>query len=124
MDITTRMDKILHASPEVLAMIDAILEGKSETKPQGHTRLLTMKESRTLLGWTYSKLRRAVGDGLLDVVDATGRRLVKEQSLYELANGIRQPSPEVVARRAKRNAARREEYRRQKSLSTGAAKSL
>ena len=50
-----------------------------------------------------------------------GRRLVKEESLYELANGLRQPSAEVLARREARNAARREEYRRCKALSTGTA---
>lgn len=122
MDPVQRMNAILQASPEVLSKIDAILEGKCPGKQQEHTKLLTMKEARTMLGWSYPKLRRAVDDGLLDVVAATGQRLIKEESLYELANGTRQPSQEVLARREQRNAARREEYRRHRDSSTGAAR--
>lgn len=122
MDFQTRMEKLLKASPETLARIDEILEGKN--LPQAkveHTRLLSIAEARGFLGWSYPKVRRAIADGLLDVVSATGRRLVREESLYELASGHRQPSAEVRARREARNAARREEYRRRKALSIGAA---
>jgi len=83
--------------------------------------LVTIAEARAFLGWSYPRMRRAMVDGLVDVVTATGRRLVKEESLYELANGLRRPSAEVLARREARNAARREEYRRCKALSTGTA---
>ena len=122
MDFQTRMEKLLKASPETLEKIDKILEGKDMShESTRHTRLMTIGESREFLGWSYAKVRRAIADGLLDVVEATGRRLVKEESLYELANGLRQPSDEVLARRAERNAARREEYRRRKDLLTGAA---
>ncbi len=122
MDFQTRMEKLLKASPETLEKIDKILEGKDMShESTRHTRLMTIGESREFLGWSYAKVRRAIADGLLDVVEATGRRLVKEESLYELANGLRQPSEEVLARRAERNAARREEYRRRKDLLTGAA---
>ena len=122
MDFQTRMEKLLKASPEMLEKIDGILEGKccQQTEVR-HMRLLTMSEAAAFLGWSYAKLRRAIADGLLDVVTATGRRLVREESLYELASGRRQPSAEVLARRAERNAARREEYRRRKALPTGAA---
>ena len=122
MDFQTRMEMLLKATPETLARIDEILEGKDilQSKVE-HTRLLSIAEACGFLGWSYPKLRRAIADGLLDVVTATGRRLVREESLYELASGRRQPSAEVLARRAERNAARREEYRRRKVLPTGAA---
>ena len=122
MDFQTRMEKLLKATPEILAKVDAILEGKDMSRESTrHTRLMTIGEARGFLGWSYAKVRRAIADGLLDVVEATGRRLVKEESLYELTNGLRQPTDEVLARRAERNAARREEYRRRKGLLTGAA---
>ena len=122
MDFQTRMEKLLKASPEILEKIDTILEGKDMSRESTkRTRLMTIDEARGFLGWSYAKVRRAIADGLLDVVEATGRRLVKEESLYELTNGLRQPSDEVLARRAERNAARREEYRRCKASSTGAA---
>lgn len=120
MELQARMEKLLKASPEALEMIDAILDGRNVPQAKEHTRLMTIAEARAFLGWSYPKMRRAMADGLVDVVTATGRRLVKEESLYELANGTRQPSAEVLARREARNAARREEYRRRKALSTGA----
>ena len=120
MELQERMEKMLKASPEALEMIDAILDGRNIPQAREHTRLVTIAEARAFLGWSYPKMRRAMVDGLVDVVTATGRRLVKEESLYELANGLRQPSAEVLARREARNAARREEYRRRKALSTGA----
>lgn len=120
MDFQVRMEKLLKASPEALEMIDAILDGRNVPPAKEHTRLMTIAEARAFLGWSYPKMRRAIADGLVDVVTATGQRLVKEESLYELASGRRQPSAEVVARREARNAARREEYRRRMALSTGA----
>ena len=122
MDFQTRMEELLKASPEKLAMIDEILKGKGS--PQGkveHMRLMTIAQAGAFLGWNYSKVRRAIIDGLLDVVDATGRRLVREESLYELAEGRRRPSAEVLARREAKNAARREEYRRRKDSLVGIA---
>lgn len=121
MEFQARMEKLLKASPEALEMIDAILDGRNIPQAREHTRLVTIAEARAFLGWSYPRMRRAMVDGLVDVVTATGRRLVKEESLYELANGLRQPSAEVLARREARNAARREEYRRCKALSTGTA---
>ena len=122
MELQARMAAILTASPEVLKRIDEILEGKDVgQKTDEHTRLMTIAEARRFLGWSYPKIKRAIDDGLLDVVEATGSRLIKEESLYELSAGRRQPSAEVLARREARNAARREEYRLLKAKSTRAA---
>lgn len=120
MDFQSLMEKLLKASPEQLERIEAVLDGKILPQAKEHTRLMTISEARSFLGWSYAKVRRAIADGLIDVVTATGRRLVKEASLHELSSGRRQPPAEVLARREARNAARREEYRRRKALSTGA----
>ena len=118
MELKERMAALLTASPETLKRIDEILEGRdSLPEKDGHTRLLTIAEGRRFLGWSYSKIRRAIDDGLLDVVGVTGSRLIREESLYELANGRRQPSAEALARRTARNAARREEYRLKRARS-------
>ena len=110
-----RVAKIFHATEDVLDKVDAILEGRDAQgcSLSGNVRLLTITEAARLLGIRYSRIYRIIGDGLLDVVDATGRRMVRESSVIEYSKGLRRPSPEVLARRAARNAARREEYRRQ-----------
>lgn len=118
MEFQERMAALLSASPETLERIDEILEGRdTPPKQANHTRLMTIAEGRRFLGWSYAKIRRAIDDGLLDVVCVTGSRLIREESLYELADGRRQPSAEALARRAERNAARREEYRLRRTRS-------
>ena len=109
-----RMLKVIQAPGEVLAKIDAILEGREEQggKQPGNVRLLTIMEAARMLGITYSKIYRIMKDGLLDVVDSTGRRMVSEVSVIEFSKGQRHPSKDVLERREARNAARREEYRR------------
>lgn len=114
MDPNERMLKLLQAPEEVLAKIDAILEGRDEQpcdRPE-NVRLLPIMEAARRLGITYSKIYRIIGDGLLDVVDATGRRMIRESSVIEFSKGERHPSKDVLERREARNAARREEYRR------------
>lgn len=109
-----RIKKVIDAPDEVLAKIDAILEGRDEQggkKPE-NVRLLTIMEAARMLGIRYSKIYRMMGDGLLDVVDATGRRMIRESSVIEFSKGERHPSKDVLERREARNAARREEYRR------------
>ena len=122
MEFEERMKAVMCASPDVLKRIDAILEGGPKEQEEKHHRLLTIAEGRRFLGWSYPKIKRAIDDGLLDVVVAMGSRLIKEESLYELAEGRRQPSAEVLARREARNAARREEYRLRKVESVRAAR--
>lgn len=114
MDPNERMLKLLQAPKEVLAKIDALLEGRDEQhrdRPE-NIRLLTIMEAARMLGITYSKIYRIMKDGLLDVVDSTGRRMVSEVSVIEFSKGQRHPSKDVLERREARNAARREEYRR------------
>ncbi|MCQ2392491.1 MAG: helix-turn-helix domain-containing protein [Kiritimatiellae bacterium] len=107
------MMKILSAPAEKIALIDEILMGKSQDHADGqkvNNRLLSIRESCQYLNVRYTKLYRIIKDGLLDVVDATGGKMIREESLSEYAHGLRKPTPEVLARRAAANAARRERY--------------
>lgn len=115
MSDSERMKAILDASADVLERIDAILEGRDrivQTEPENN-RLMTVMDAARYLSISYPKIYRIMRDGLLDVVDATGRRMVREQSVIDFSKGFRTPSSEVLKRREERNAARREEYRRQ-----------
>ena len=94
--------------------IEAVLQGENiGLEADKNNRLLTIMEACCYLHVNYPKFRRIMQDGLVDVVDATGRRMVREASVIEFSKGLRKPSAEVLARREARNAARREEYRRQ-----------
>lgn len=106
---------LAQASDDVLARVDAVLEGRDRSVLTGpeNNRLMTVMDAARYLSISYPKIYRIMRDGLLDIVDATGRRMVREQSVIEFSKGLRKPSSEVLARRAARNAARREEYRRQ-----------
>ncbi len=113
MDFQARMAAILAASPEVLARVDAILEGRDQPEEMGNerTKLFTMGEACKYIGWSYSKLYRAIKDGLLTPCSPMGNVMLREQELYELSLGVRCPSAEVLARREARNAVRRQQYK-------------
>ena len=114
MEYNQRLMALAQASDDVLARVDAVLEGRDRSVLTGpeNNRLMTVMDAARYLSISYPKIYRIMRDGLLDIVDATGHRMVREQSVIEFSKGLRRPSPEVLARRAARNAARREEYRR------------
>ena len=108
------MIELQKASAGKRAQVEAILRGDcGNLDCAENNRLLTVMEACRYLNMNYPKFRRIMQDGLVDVVDATGRRMVREASVIEFSKGLRKPSAEVLARREARNAARREEYRRQ-----------
>ena len=115
MEYNQRLMALAQASDDVLARVDAVLEGRDRSVLTGpeNNRLMTVMDAARYLSISYPKIYRIMRDGLLDIVDATGRRMVREQSVIEFSKGLRKPSSEVLARRAARNTARREEYRRQ-----------
>ena len=114
MEYNQRLMALAQASDDVLARVDAVLEGRDRSVLTGpeNNRLMTVMDAARYLSISYPKIYRIMREGLLDVVDATGRRMVREQSVIEFSKGLRKPSSEVLARRAARNAARREEYHR------------
>ena len=114
MEYNQRLMALAQASDDVLARVDAVLEGRDRPVPDKaeNNRLMTVMDAARYLSIGYPKIYRIMRDGLLDVVDATGRRMVREQSVIEFSKGLRKPSGEVLAWREARNAARREEYRR------------
>ena len=108
------MIELQKATVDQRRRIEAVLQGRDpDSESDENNRLLTIMEACCYLHVNYPKFRRIMHDGLVDVVDATGRRMVREASVIEFAKGLRKPSAEVLARREARNAARREEYRRQ-----------
>ena len=115
MTVNERLIKLAQAPEGVLMRVDAVLEGRDRSVLTGpeNNRLMTVMDAARYLSISYPKIYRIMRDGLLDIVDATGRRMVREQSVIEFSKGLRKPSSEVLARRAARNTARREEYRRQ-----------
>jgi len=111
-----RMAAILTATPDVLRRVDEVLEGR-ESNPRDDCedgQLVSITNACKRTGQNYSWVYRRIQDGVLDVIDVSGRRLITKRSLDELLQGKRQPSEEAVKRRAERNAARRAEYERRK----------
>lgn len=82
----------------------------TDSAQEQNIRLLTITEACRMLNVNYPKMYRIMNDGLLDVVAATGKRMIREESLIEYSKGLRNPSPEVLARREARNALRRRQY--------------
>lgn len=76
---------------------------------------MTIMDACRYLNVGYQKFYRAMGDGMVDVVRVNNRRMVREQSVMEMSRGLRRPTPEAVARREAKNAARREAYRTERS---------
>ena len=113
METNERFARIATASPEVLKQIDEILEGKSpaDSNQKKDCRLVTIAEACRMLGMKYPTFHRAMQEGCFDVVDATGKNLIKESSVIEFSLGKRRPTVEGLARRAERNRRRRESRR-------------
>lgn len=108
------MIELQKTTPEKRATIERILCGAIQNSDEvENNRLLTITEACLYLNTNYPKFRRIMNDGLVDVVDATGRRMVREQSVIDFSKGLRKPSAAVLERREARNAARREAYRLQ-----------
>lgn len=112
-----RLMALARATEDQLMRIDLVLTNRDPVKNEieENLRLLTIKDACKRSNLSYPKVYRAMNDGLLDTVNATGRRMITEASLLDFCRGVRRPSAEVLARRAARNAARREAYRLAKS---------
>lgn len=139
MDSRELMLKVLNAEPLRQELIERILDfnsaeleilklalentsgrqtPSSALAQNANTKLLTITDACRLLNVNYSKMYRIMRDGLLDIIDATGKRMIREESLIEYSMGQRQPSPEVLARREAQNALRRRQYAQRKGAST------
>lgn len=109
MDVNKRFAMIAQASPEVLERIDAILEGGLEciAAKEEDCRLITISEACRMLGLEYPSFHRRMKEGCFDVVDASGRAMIRRQSVIEYSKGLRKPTPEALEAREQRNALRR-----------------
>ena len=117
MDTNERFARIATASSDVLKRIDAILLGKEPPgdRPQSHNlRLLTVTEACKMLNMKYPTFYRAMKAGCFDIVKATGKTLIREESVIEFSMGHRGPSEEAILKREERARGLREEYHRNK----------
>lgn len=74
-------------------------------------RLLTVGEACKMLNLPYHTFHRVMVAECFDVVMATGKTLVTEQSVVEFSQGLRQPSEASVVARRERAERMRAEYR-------------
>ena len=117
MDANERFARIATASGDILKRIDAILLGKEPAGdlPQSHNlRLLTVTEACKMLNMKYPTFHRAMKAGCFDIVTATGKTLVREESVIEFSMGRRGPSQEAILKREERARGLREEYKMKK----------
>jgi len=118
MTTEARVVALMQATEDQLDKVDRILTGNDvpvRVEGEVNLRLLTVMDACRRCKISYPKMNRIMNDGLVDVVGATGRRMITEASLIDFCQGRRKPTPEVMARRNARNAARREQYRKNKT---------
>jgi len=75
MNVEHRIQKLLTATPEQLAKIDALLEGKSFGIERLDTRLLTLTAAAETMGLSRQTVFRMTRDGRLPVVEVRAGRL-------------------------------------------------
>lgn len=117
METNERFARIATASSDVLKRIDAILLGKEPAGdlPQSHNlRLLTVTEACKMLNMKYPTFYRSMKAGCFDIVTATGKTLIREESVIEFSMGRRGPSEEAILKREERARGLREEYKMKK----------
>lgn len=124
-----RLMKLLAASPETLKTIDDILEGRmharaEEASEPPNCRLITVTDACRMLNMKYPTFHRAMQAECFDVVNATGKSLIREESVIAFARGERQPSDAAVEARRSRAASRRERDNRREMPATAAASRL
>jgi excisionase family DNA binding protein len=75
MNVEHRFQKLLTATPDQLAKIDALLEGKSSAPEQVDARLLTLTAAAERMGLSRQTVFRMTRDGRLPVVEVRAGRL-------------------------------------------------
>lgn len=89
MTTETRFTKLLQATPEQLASIDALLDGQGlGLKEPTDRKLLTLTAAADALGVSRQTVWRMVNDGRLPTVEMrAGRHRVPSNALTELLKG-------------------------------------
>ena len=99
MNATERMQKMLAANVQVLARIDAILDG-TDTSPapvERENRLITFMDAGRRTGLSRPTIYRLVKSGRLDVVPLNGVNRITLQSVNDFIAGNR-PADDSTAR--------------------------
>ena len=82
------MVKLLTASPEMLARVEAIMEGKQSETTYADRRLLTLGQAAQVLSVSRMTVYRMARDGRLPVVETrAGRHRVPSHALTALLKG-------------------------------------
>ena len=86
MNTETRITKLLAATPETLARIDALLEGNRADAP--NVRLLTITQTAKEAGFSRATACRMIAAGTLKTVEIRpGCRRVPASELVRIAKG-------------------------------------
>ena len=101
MGTNERLAKLLAANPSQLAKIDAVLDGRDETKDKEtkdreETRLVSISGAARLLSIGRNTAYRLIETGRLDVVDLNGGKRVTMRSIHQFLDGER-PANEKTA---------------------------
>jgi len=115
MTANERLIALATASPATLEKVDVILAGGTPASLQNEDlALVSVTQAARMLDLKYHTFRNRVKDGLFDTVTASGKTMIRRQSVIEYAQGLRKPSEEVLRRREEKNALRRERYRQER----------
>lgn len=86
MSATERLQKILAASPKVLARIDAVLDGDTTTpRKEPNVKTCTFVEAAKRLNVSRPTIYRLCKDGRLKTVKLNGVSRILLESLFDLA---------------------------------------
>lgn len=83
MGTNERLAKLLAANPAQLAKIDAVLDGRDETKATTETQLLTISEAAKRLGLSRQTTYTIIKQGRLDTVPLNGVQRVTLDSVIK-----------------------------------------
>ena len=88
MTTETRFSKLLAASPDTLAKIDTLLEGKQIETDTGDRKLLTLMDAARVTGLSRMTIHRMCADGRLATIQTrAGRRRIASAALTAFLSG-------------------------------------
>ena len=88
MSTNERLLKLATATPQVLAKVDAILNGTDNTRtPDKDCRLVTYTQAAKMMKVSRPTIYRLAKCGRLDVVPLNGVNRIRMQSVIDCVNG-------------------------------------
>ena len=88
MTTENRFQKMLSATPEQLAQVDALLEGKPTEAAPTDRKLMTLTAAADALGISRQTVWRMIGDGRLPTIEIrAGRHRIASSAITAFLNG-------------------------------------